>query len=227
MVLAAGCDLATLRDGTPTLSISGRIEAGETYNVVARNPVPGTPLLLTTPLTGWFGCAGERGTGLAVLLHLVNELKDLPLLVVLTGGHELGYFGAHRWVDECVDRPQAIVHIGASIAVDEPVVDGERRKLTAMRLAMCSLGADRCAGIDQALAGAELAATVSTEHFIGEGEAWSRLGVPLLSTTGAGVDFHTPEDLAPRVTSPASLAAVGDAMSAAALELLNATQETR
>lgn len=235
VVLAAGRDLAALRSGTPTLALSGRIEPGETFNVVARSSTPGTPLLITTPVTGWFRCAGERGTGIATLLHMVKELDGLALQVVLTGGHELGFFGAHRWVDGCTERPLAVVHVGASVAVDT-AADGDVdsstsdgghtvRQLIDMRLAMCSLGADRCTEINKALAGAGLSAIPDTATFIGEGTAWSRLGVPLLSTTGAGIDFHTPEDVTPRVTSPGSLMKVSTAMSAAAVEIMKVAKE--
>ena len=56
-------------------------------NLEARNGLEA--VLITTPLTGWFGCAGEQGTGVAVLLDLVERFADRPLLVLATGGHEL------------------------------------------------------------------------------------------------------------------------------------------
>ena len=51
-----------------------------------------------------------------------------------------------------------------------------------------------------------------SDTWLGEGEAWSLLGVPVLSTTGAGPDFHTPSDTPERVTSPGALATVADAV---------------
>ena len=59
-------------------------------------------------------------------------------------------------------------------------------------------------------------------RFTGEGEAFVRWGAPLLSSTGAGVDFHTPDDVPARVTSPAALARVADVYLVAALAFLDA-----
>lgn len=226
VVLAAGRDLDLLRAGPVELRIEGRIQPGRTANVVAGNGLDGPPLILTTPLTGWFGCAGERGSGLAVLAHLVQRFRDQSLLVVATGGHELGFLGAHRWVDGATTRPGAIVHVGASIAVDEPAGRGPRQ-LIATRLAMTSLDQDHAAVLDEVLSPVGLAPAPGATSWIGEGQAWSRLGVPLLSTTGAGIDFHTPEDIAARATSPGSLARVAAAMGDATEALVVATRSIR
>ena len=216
-VLAAGADLERLRSGAVTVTMEARIEPGVSTNVVASNGIEGDPLLLTTPLTGWFRCAGERGTGIGVLFHLVDRFADRPLLVVATGGHELDCFGARRWVADNDVAAAAVVHLGASLAVEEDAPDGGRR-LASTRLALTSLGDEDAGPIAAALRGADLDLITATTRWLGEGEAWSGLDAPLLSLTGAGTDFHTPGDVPDAVTSPAALAAVaaavGDAVAA-------------
>ncbi len=64
---------------------------GSSANVIGwRGPASPAPVVLTTPLSGWFGCAAERGTGIAVLLHLLDRLPDdIAVLALGTTGHEL------------------------------------------------------------------------------------------------------------------------------------------
>lgn len=211
VVLAAGRDLARLQGGSVSLRIEGRLEPGRTSNVVAANAVEGTSLVLTTPLNGWFACAGERGTGIAVLLSLVDRFRHLPLLVVATGGHELGCIGAHHFVAETTLTAGAVAHIGASVAVDAPTSGGSR-ELISTRTAMTSLDADDAAPVSEAVREVELSLSASCDQWLGEGEAWAKVGLPLLSFTGAGIDFHTPEDTPARATSPEALGRVAEAL---------------
>lgn len=217
-MLIACRDFERTSAGPVEVSIEARLVPGKTTNVVAASPGSGKrPVLLTTPLTGWFGCAGERATGIAVLLHLVERFADEPLLVVATGGHELHWFGVERWIGEASAVPEAVVHVGASVAVEEDDPDGGRR-LAGSRLAMTSIPEIDTPTVAAALEPARLALYPGAERWIGEGQAWATMSVPLLSLSGAGVDFHTPEDTPERVTSPDSLAiaaeAIGDAVAA-------------
>jgi hypothetical protein len=217
-VLVAGRDSERLLNGSVHLEMEAEERAGHTVNLVAHNQRDaGTaPLLLTTPLTGWFGCAGERGTGIAVLIELVERfVNDRPLLVVPTGGHELHYFGADHWVDTNPVDPNSIVHVGASVAVEETTADGIRQ-LASTRMAMTSLSNTEAAPLGAALEPARLALAADVQRWIGEGEIFCRLNTPMLSFTGAGVDFHTPEDTPQRATSPAALATVAEAFAEAA-----------
>lgn len=216
VVLIAGRDEEVVRAGPTRLSMRAWHQPGHTTNVVARNGVPGRPLLLTTPLTGWFGCAGERGTGVAVLLHLVEALADLPLLVVATGGHELKWFGADRWVDATLDTDAAVVvHVGASVAVVEPG-HGPERELAQTRLALTSLSAGEVEPLATVLAEIGLTLAADSMSWRGEAQSFCRLGLPLLSFTGAGLDFHCIEDTPARATTPTALARVATTFEQAA-----------
>ncbi len=219
-ILVAGRDGDRLMSATDvTVRYSAKLVDGHTTNVIATTrgarDSGQPPLMLTTPLTGWFGCAGERATGIAVLFALVERFADRDLLIVATGGHELTWFGAQRWVDELdpADRPSAIVHVGASVGV----VDPGTSDLIATRLALTSLDDSAAEPVTDALVPIGLNLATGCERWIGEGESWSQAGVPLLSFSGAGVDFHTPEDTSERATTP-------DALSRAATAIGNAVQ---
>lgn len=232
--LVAGDQLAVLQSSVVRVRASARTVDATTTNLIADNgttqPARTQPrLMVTTPLTGWFTCAGERGTGVAVLLDVVTRLvDDVALLVVATGGHELGCFGAHEWVADRMNGTAtpapaigSILHIGASVAVDSAV--SERRQLIETRVAMTSVSDAQSHAMRDALAAIGLKLTASATTWIGEAEAWKDLAVPMLSLSGAGLHFHTPEDHAVDVTSPASLARVAQAFTDAALALIATT----
>lgn len=205
--LVAGRHAEALCDATIEVEYDAEIVPGSTWNVIATSPGVDADVMLTTPLNGWFTCAGERGTGIAVTLDLARRSIGESIAVVLTGGHELGYLGAHHLVDRV--RFPSVFHVGASVAVEHQV-DGVRQ-LIPTRSAMCSTTPDAMPGVFDALADIELSVISSSSKWIGEGTAWSRWGVPLVSSTGAGVDFHTPSDVPERVTSAASLVKVSSA----------------
>ena len=223
-VLVAGRHHGTLVSSTVRLRLDGRLAAGRTANVKVRNDRPGGRLVLTTPLHGWFVAAGERGTGIAVLRHVAERLADRPLTIVATGGHELGFLGAFQWVERCLEPPACVVHLGASVAVDSPAADGSRRLIDS-RIGMTNLPEAAARPVAAALGGAGIGLRYDVDSWLGEGEAWSRLGVPVLSTTGAGPDFHTPSDTPGRATSPDALATVAAAMARAAAEFHDAVLE--
>ena len=224
-VLVAGRDHAQLAAAdTVRLRLEARIEPAITTNLEARNNLEGPHLLITTPLTGWFGCAGERGTGVAVLLDLVERFADRPLLVLATGGHELDYLGVRQWVAarraEHSEPPAAVIHVGASIAVDEPADYGSRH-LIPSRLAMTDAGGESAERIGAALEPAAFSFRPETASWLGESEVFCDLDAPMLSFTGSGVAFHTPEDTTAQVTSAASLTLVADAVANAVDALLD------
>ena len=224
-VLVAGRDHARLAAAsTRHLRLDARIESAATTNLFAHRPGvdPADAMLLTTPLTGWFGCAGERGTGAAVLLDLVERLTERPIVVLATGAHELEYLGVARWVEATSFRPRAIVHVGASVAVDAPDENG-RRRLVPTRLAMTDQSGADADAIARALEPASFQFRPDTSAWLGESEVFCALGVPMISFTGSGVDFHTPEDTPERATSPDSLATVAAAIADAAEALWIAT----
>jgi len=100
---------------------SGRRPA---YNVVARRPRPGgRTLVLSTPRSGWFNCAGERGPGLAAWLGLARwcagTRPDLDLHLLATSGHEYDNAGGAQYLETLAPPPSTTalwVHLGANVA---------------------------------------------------------------------------------------------------------------
>ncbi len=233
--LVAGSEIEALRQGPVHLRSSARWVQTTTTNVIATNVIATNDVstdggsrhrhMLTTPLTGWFTCAGERGTGIAVLVDLVQRfVDDRRMLVVATGGHELGYIGAYEWLarrhrehGESNESISSVFHIGASVAVDEPSSTG--RQLIATRIARTSRDSAGSGLLRSLLAPIGLDLVSGASKWVGEADAWQQLGVPLLSMTGAGREFHTPNDRAELVTSPASLAAVSEVFAEAMLAI--------
>src|SRR6266571_4589549 len=118
-VLVPGSALPMLRQAAVHLELDARLEPRASATVIghlgqgdATNPV-----VVATPLSGWFRCAGERGTGIAIALQLAQELAARwPVLVVGTTGHELHYLGLRRFLAAYALHPSAVIHLGASLA---------------------------------------------------------------------------------------------------------------
>ncbi len=192
--------------------LTARIAEGRSSNVIARIGAGADRdrIGLTTPLSGWFRCAGERGTGIAVMLAVAQQLtsEGVPLLVNGNSGHELIDLGAHRFADT---KPsvRALVHFGASVAAGQP--DGAGLRLTegltvrawlpgaeaALAAAFAPLGKTPLAVAD--------ADRARPDAWVGEARAWCTLGRPLVSMAGGFPLFHTPEDVPERATTPALL----------------------
>ena len=67
VVLIAGKELKKLEAGEVKLDYSASVSEHSAQNIIARfgSNYPGSPIVITTPMSGWFNCAGERGTGIA------------------------------------------------------------------------------------------------------------------------------------------------------------------
>ena len=89
--------------------------------------VPGTspdlaPLVMLTPRSGWWHCAGERGGGVAIWLEVARRIASLNLRrsvrFLATTGHELGFLGLRRYFEAdpaLAPNAAAWLHLGANI----------------------------------------------------------------------------------------------------------------
>jgi len=127
---------AAQQSGTPVeLVVDGRYESNLTgRNVVARldRGASGT-IVVSTPTTGWFTCACERGAGVAVFLALARTVAasdaKMNYVFVATGGHEIGHGGMQAFMQGDRPRPsqtRAWIHLGASLACYEWRKSGSR-----------------------------------------------------------------------------------------------------
>jgi len=110
-----------------TVRITGRMEErAEASNVYGTRVVDEESdwIVVSTPSSGWFTVAGERGPGVAMLLALAEWVGARPdglnYLFVATSGHELDYLGARLFHEAHLapppERTRAWLHLGAQIA---------------------------------------------------------------------------------------------------------------
>ena len=94
------------------------------FNLIARlDRKAAKTVIVSTPRSGWFGCAAERGSGLAVWLSLAQWLaqtqRSVNIELLATSGHEYDYLGGEHYLAEAAPKPEATklwVHVGASAA---------------------------------------------------------------------------------------------------------------
>ena len=113
--------------GTATLTLDGEGGGGRrrpASNLIARlDRKAAETLVISTPRSGWFGCAAERGSGLAVWLWLARWLarnrRRVNVELLATSGHEYEYLGGEHYLAGGPPSPASTklwVHIGASAA---------------------------------------------------------------------------------------------------------------
>jgi hypothetical protein len=116
---ASGATASLVVDGAgggkatrPAFNLIARLDRGAAQTVV-----------VSTPRSGWFGCAAERGSGLAVWLSLARWLARgnhrLNIELIATSGHEYDYLGGEHYLAEIAPPPALTklwVHVGASAA---------------------------------------------------------------------------------------------------------------
>ncbi|QTC93318.1 hypothetical protein IFJ75_11410 [Brevundimonas goettingensis] len=80
-------------------------------------------IAVSTPRSGWFGCAAERGGGVAAWLDIARwapaALADYNLALICNTGHEYEYLGAAEAMKQIAPPVEATrfwLHLGANVA---------------------------------------------------------------------------------------------------------------
>ena len=115
---------AAARGERATLRIEGVSGRRPAFNLIGRlNRGAGRELVVSTPRSGWFGCMGERGGGVAAWLGLARwagRACPLDLTFVATSGHEYENHGGEVFLRSALaPRPDVTalwVHLGAALA---------------------------------------------------------------------------------------------------------------
>ncbi|TKT88918.1 hypothetical protein [Dyadobacter frigoris] len=125
VVQVAPKDIANLTThGFATLTITGKLKKVTARNIQGTFGSGDKTIIISTPISGWFTCGGERGPGIATFNALAKWVaeKKLPYKFIFTGnsGHELAqHQGTHIFLHEKAPKPADVrlwVHLGASFA---------------------------------------------------------------------------------------------------------------
>jgi hypothetical protein len=198
----------TLRGATEVaISIQGREEArAEAFETVGEIGAGKKRIVISTPSSGWFHCAGERGPGIALWLALArwssHRESNVRYTFVASSGHELGEQGMHSFLAGPAPRPDEVsvwLHLGASIAAR-----GSTRRLMTNRkewLPVLSRNFGSISGLNPEV----------TDAPPGELAQLAKLGYRCFGIAGGHTLFHSPGDL-PVTTSAAMLEPVGQSL---------------
>lgn len=135
--IIAPADATTLigLDGQPArLVIDGRAGTRAAFNLVGElNRGHRQRLVVSTPRSGWFACAGERGPGIAAWLALARwcAASRLPVdfTFLATSGHEYENLGGAVFLERSPPTPGEValwVHLGANLAARDWHVAGQQ-----------------------------------------------------------------------------------------------------
>ena len=187
-------------------------------NVIARfsGPIGAQRVVVTTPISGWFRCAGERGCGLAIAIFVSRQLsKNFAVDLLLTSGHELGMCGGYHLAQSYNTKPGCVLHLGSCIA-----------NIDAKMTSICSadtVTAGRIASVLERLS-IKLSSPsdpTNAENWVGESKCWALNNWPTLSIAGIAPHFHTRSDLPEVVTNPGLLNTAIEVIIDSALALAN------
>lgn len=209
-----------------TASIDARLESAACPNVVAKfGAVDGAErlVIVTTPISGWFRCAGERGTGIAAALEMAERLAhDRPVLFLGATGHELNAFGAavlHNTYSSSVDT---LVHVGANVGCDwasTSDLSGPDHSLMRARLVSDRADISGIAAPFEAIGSGVDEPGRDRSKWFGEAAEW--LDAPqVLSFLGQNPWFHAPQDVSSVSCTGARTQTVATALTEAALQLI-------
>ncbi len=208
------------------LTSSGHYQTAQAENIFGRfpaEPVDRAPwIVVSTPSSGWFQCAGERGGGVALWLGLAKYIAEQPTqfnwLFVANSGHELGMMGAQLSLTK-MPVPESValwLHLGASIgARDWQTEGGQLKPLERIhsynRLYAAPEAITAANMAFQAVPGIEILASKALNRSHSELGAIIEHGYNAMGLVGSHHYFHTPGDT-PVVTSAALLAPYGEAL---------------
>lgn len=208
--------LAAAAVGAPgAVLVAGRDDPqARTGNAVGRYAAGRKTIVISTPSSGWFQCAGERGPGIALLLALarwVGERRPATSYVfTANAGHELGNLGMTQCLESGVVAPDDVVcwlHLGASIGTVGWYAGRQSPRLRTLGGAadMVPLLADAFAALPQL---EPIEAPVGGETPLVRAAGYRRLA----GLAGHHPRFHTRADHAETSVDPALLEAIGRAL---------------
>jgi hypothetical protein len=192
----------------------------QAFNVVTQiaGSDPGlAPLVITTPRSGWWQCASERGGGIACWLEAIRLLSaEKPArdcLFAAMSGHELGGLGGQAYLENRGDlakRALAFIHFGANI--------GAPRQPNLIQAADDALEQWAVAAMEREGLTTERKAAHDATPF-GEAAIFKRAGGRYVASVCDSDVFHNQADRWPDAVDVAALARYARAFAYGALQL--------
>lgn len=106
-----------------TLAIGGEFKDVKGRNVYGTIGKGEKYIVVSTPISGWFTCGGERGSGIAIWLELARwaaqQYSNYTFVFTGNSGHENAFYGAHQFLETSAppqDKTHLWLHIGAGAA---------------------------------------------------------------------------------------------------------------
>ena len=210
------------------LIASAKRTAASAFNVTTRisgRDSTRRPLVVMTPRSGWYGCASERGGGIACWLELMRTLQSRrpvrDVVFVASSGHELGHLGIDEFVRQ---RPGIVVksvgwmHFGANIGAAVTPGPGAGNTIQASDDELEAM-------LSGALVAEKLAITRRNPRGTvpgGEAEVVHRGGGRYVSVIGSNALFHNLADRGLDVVDTRAIAAFTRAFAAVATSFITA-----
>jgi len=181
------------------------------------------PLVISTPRSGWYACASERGGGIVCWLEAMRALHSVrparTVIFVAFSGHELGSLGIHAFADRrptILSKAAGWIHFGANIGA----ADGSGNRLVASDDDFEGLASRAMAASGLSIDERAPRGTIP----LGEAEIVARAGGRYLAVsgrtgTGRNALFHNPEDRGPQAVDPSTILKFGTAFVAVATAL--------
>ena len=219
-------DKAKRHSETVSLKLLGKLDKkAQANNVIGKINRGNRWIVISTPTSGWFQAAGERGGGVALFLGLARWLSsedakhfNHSILFIANSGHELNYMGAHHSMTLAQDAKDVDrwLHLGASIGARswQETEQGLQPLAKAHQYNVLFAHPQLLQQAKNAFSGVPDLTVESTDNLPsanGELVGFINDGYQAMGMVGNHRFFHTPRDIAD-VTSAELLAPYGEAV---------------
>ena len=186
---------AAQRKHETRLSLSVTRTSVSGVSLIGARPGKSAGLVISTPMTGWFGSVAERAPGIILARQLAEAYAkaSFPVWIVASSGHEIGHLGMQQVLGALAPSPEEVrlwIHLGASLGA---TAQDEDYPLKSVHFRMATPGIEDL--VDEAFGPMGLSPLDPAQMRNGEtGDVLSAGYKDVLGLTGVAATFHTPVD---------------------------------